>query len=126
MAAFNLVRRHHDDAGHPGCARCLQLVKETYWFLRMVRFIQKYVGACLGCAFSKGVYGRAEGMVYPIPKPTVHSAWCTSIIWDLLHEVPGQQLCVDAGGRVHQVHGGATSQNGEGRRNGVRAAGGVW
>ncbi|XP_044262773.1 uncharacterized protein LOC123010135 [Tribolium madens] len=36
-AVFSLLRKHHDDIGHPGFQRCLALIKETYWFPRMRR-----------------------------------------------------------------------------------------
>lgn len=70
MAKFSLVRKHHDDIGHPGVRRCLALIGETYWFPKMRRFVEKYVKACLDCAFSKGTYGRGEGFLHPIPKPS--------------------------------------------------------
>ena len=71
MARFNLVRKHHDDIGHPGFERCLQLVKQTYWFPKMGRFIKKYVQACLSCAFGKGEHGRSAGMLHPIEKVAI-------------------------------------------------------
>jgi transposase InsO family protein len=77
MAKFNLVRRHHDDIGHPGFRRCLELVKQTYWFPKMSRFVRKYVSACLRCAYMAGNYGPGEGRIHlwekrPIPFDTVH------------------------------------------------------
>lgn len=66
MAKFNLLRRYHDDAGHLGYQRCLDLLKREYWFPKIGRFVRKYVSACLGCAFGKGEYGRAQGYLHPI------------------------------------------------------------
>ena len=71
MAMFNLVREPHDDAGHPGYEWRLRLIKHTYWFQNMGRFVRKYVMACITCAFSKGSHGRQEGLLHPIDKPTV-------------------------------------------------------
>ena len=71
MERFNLVRKHHDDAGHPGYERCLRLIKQTYWFPNMGCFVRKYVMACLSCAFSKGSQGRQEGLLHTIEKPSV-------------------------------------------------------
>lgn len=68
MAAFNLLRKCHDDVGHPGFEKCLSIVKRNYWFPKMRRFVKKYVSACIECAFSKGSYGRTEGELHPIEK----------------------------------------------------------
>ncbi|KAJ3632046.1 hypothetical protein MTP99_013143 [Tenebrio molitor] len=43
----------------------------------MTRFIRKYCGSCLQCAYGKGNYGKREGQLHPIHKPdkpmdTVH------------------------------------------------------
>lgn len=76
-ARFNLVRRHHDDVGHPGYVRCPKLVKETYWFPSMGRYIRKYVDTCLRCAFCRGAYRRVEGTLHPIIK--------LSVSFDIVH-----------------------------------------
>ena len=71
MARFHLLRKHHDEVGHPGADLRLKLLKETYWFPRMGRFLRKYVGACMHCAFGKGGYGRREGLLHPLAKPSI-------------------------------------------------------
>ncbi|KXZ75922.1 hypothetical protein TcasGA2_TC031710 [Tribolium castaneum] len=76
-ARFTLAHKHHDEIGHPGYNRALTLMKETYWFPKMARFMLKYVGSCLRCAYGKGDYGKAEGRLHPIkrlpiPLDTVH------------------------------------------------------
>lgn len=68
MARFSLLKRCHDDVGHPGKERTKSLIEATYWFPRMKRFVQKYVGACIPCAFSKGSYGKQPGHLHPIEK----------------------------------------------------------
>ena len=47
------------------------MIKQTYWFLNMGRFVRKYVMTCLSCAFSKGSHGWQEGLLHPIEKPSV-------------------------------------------------------
>lgn len=37
---IQLLRKHHDDIGHPGYERCLDLLRETYWFPKMARFVR--------------------------------------------------------------------------------------
>lgn len=70
LARWRLVQMHHDDIGHVGFQKCLDLIKNNYWFSKMTRFVQKYVAACIYCAYGKGDHGKKEGKLYPIPKPT--------------------------------------------------------
>lgn len=69
-ARWKIVQMHHDEIGHVGLKRCMELIKNDYWFPKMTRFIRKYVTACLHCAYGKGEHGKKEGMLHPIPKPT--------------------------------------------------------
>ncbi|KAJ8932980.1 hypothetical protein NQ318_011197 [Aromia moschata] len=76
-AKFSLVSKHHDDIGHPGFERCLELLRKTYWFPKMRQFVHKYTASCLSCAYAKGDYGRGEGFLHPyekraVPFDTVH------------------------------------------------------
>lgn len=71
MAKFQLLKKYHDELGHPGFDRCLKLIKDQFWFSKMSRFVKKYVGSCLQCGYSKGKYGKTEGFLHPIPKPNV-------------------------------------------------------
>lgn len=69
-ARWKIIQMHHDDIGHVGLKRCLDIIKKDYWFAKMTRFITKYVNSCIHCAYGKGEYGRKSGMLHPIPKPT--------------------------------------------------------
>lgn len=69
-ARWKIMQMHHDDIGHVGFNRCSDLIKNEYWFPKMTRFIKKYVAACLHCAYGKGTYGKKEGKLHPIIKPT--------------------------------------------------------
>jgi hypothetical protein len=76
-ARWQIVKRYHDDVGHVGFDRCVKAIEEQYWFAKMTRFIRKYCGSCLQCAYGKGNYGKREGQLHPIHKPdkpmdTVH------------------------------------------------------
>lgn len=68
MARFNVMRKYHDDIGHPGLKRCETIIKQNCWFPRMTRFIRKYVNACIDCLFKRGQYGKTEGELHPIQK----------------------------------------------------------
>lgn len=67
---WNIMRRYHDDIGHPGLKRCETLIKESLWFPKMTRFVRKYVNSCLDCAYKRGQYGKLEGQLHPIEKIT--------------------------------------------------------
>lgn len=67
---FSLLRKFHDDIGHIGLEKCDKLVKSQFWFRGMTRFIRKYVNACMDCAYKRGQYGKKEGFLFPIRKPT--------------------------------------------------------
>jgi hypothetical protein len=70
LARWKIVQMHHDNIGHVGLQRCMDLIKKDFWFPKMTRFIQKYVTSCLDCAYGKGEHGRKQGMLHPIPKPS--------------------------------------------------------
>lgn len=65
---WNVLRKYHDCIGHPGLRRCDQIVKNSFWFPGMTRFIRKYVNGCLDCLYKRGQYGRPEGELHPIKK----------------------------------------------------------
>lgn len=70
-AKWNVMRKYHDDVGHPGLKKCDALIKENCWFPGMTRFIRKYVNACLDCLYKRGQYGKVEGSLHPIEKVAV-------------------------------------------------------
>ncbi|CAK1581639.1 unnamed protein product [Parnassius mnemosyne] len=70
LARWRLVQMHHDDIGHVGFQKCIDLIKKDYWFPKMTRFIRNYVTACLHCAYGKSGHGKKEGKLFHIPKPT--------------------------------------------------------
>lgn len=65
---WHIMRKYHDDIGHPGLKRCETLIKDQYWFPKMTRFVRKYVNSCLDCAYKRGQYGKHEGELHPIQK----------------------------------------------------------
>lgn len=65
---WNIMRKYHDCIGHPGLKRCERIIKDTFWFPGMTRFIRKYVHACLDCVYKRNQYGRPEGKLHPIEK----------------------------------------------------------
>lgn len=61
---------HYDDICHVDLNHRLALIKSQYWFLKMTRFIRKYVAACLYCTHEKDNYVKKEDCLYPISKPS--------------------------------------------------------
>lgn len=68
-ARWQLCRLNHDAIGHLGVEKTLERIKKTYWFPKMAKFVKKYVGACIECAYSKkNQANKPEGLLHPIPK----------------------------------------------------------
>lgn len=67
-ARWQLCKRNHDDIGHVGYEKTLERIKKSFWFAKMARFIKKYVGACIECAYAKKTTNTREGLLHPIEK----------------------------------------------------------
>ncbi|CAH3935267.1 unnamed protein product [Pieris brassicae] len=65
---FQLLKANHDDIGHFSFDKTFAKVKESYWFPKMKRFIQKYVKSCLECAHAKVPAGKKAGELHTIEK----------------------------------------------------------
>ncbi|CAK9814884.1 hypothetical protein ANTQUA_LOCUS8262 [Anthophora quadrimaculata] len=59
-ARLQICRLCHDDARHLSAEKTLERIQRNYWFAGMQRFINKYVKACLSCAYYKHMYVREE------------------------------------------------------------------
>lgn len=70
-ARWQLCKMNHDDIGHVGFEKTLERIKRNYWFAKMSRFVKKYVGACIECAYAKKSAGSKEGLLHPIAKVDV-------------------------------------------------------
>lgn len=67
-ARWQICRLNHDDLGHFGIEKTLERIKSSYWFPNMSKFVKKYVGACLECAYAKKSVNNKEGQLHPIEK----------------------------------------------------------
>lgn len=68
-ARFQICRFNHDDIGHLGIAKTTERIQSQFWFPKMRRFIKKYVGSCLQCAYSKdNAVKQKAGHLFPITK----------------------------------------------------------
>jgi hypothetical protein len=67
-ARSQIVFYHHDNVGHFGTEKTLQLVGQKYWFPQMKKYIKRYISCCLPCLYNKAPTGRQPGFLHPIPK----------------------------------------------------------
>jgi len=43
----HVIRASHDDMGHIGIERTVELIKRVYWFPKLKEFVKKYIENCL-------------------------------------------------------------------------------
>lgn len=62
---------NHDDIGHFGTEKTLDRINKSYWFPKMSRFVKKYVGACIECAYAKKNSTSKESELHTIEKVAI-------------------------------------------------------
>lgn len=67
----NVIRTCHDDIGHLGINKVIDLITRNYWFADMKNTVAKYIQNCLKCIVYSPNYGKGEGFLHPIPKGNV-------------------------------------------------------
>lgn len=70
-ARWQICKMNHDDIGHVGYEKTLDRMKSRYWFSKMSRFVKKYVGSCIECAYAKKTATTREGLLHPIIKVAI-------------------------------------------------------
>ena len=68
---WRLVSCYHDEMGHFGEEKVLELLKEKFWFPKMRKYVRSYVLACPQCAYYKSKGRKPEGFLHPVPKDPV-------------------------------------------------------
>lgn len=68
---LDLLRLYHDENCHVGTEKCLEKLREHFWFPRMVHFVKKYIKHCLICIERKSHSGPKQGFLHPIEKTPV-------------------------------------------------------
>lgn len=58
---LNVIRSCHDDLGHVGIDKCINAIKELYWFPNMRTKVDEYIKNCLKCITYSPVSGKKEG-----------------------------------------------------------------
>lgn len=65
---WQILKSNHDEIGHFGLDKTLEIIKNNYWFAKMRQFTKKYVQSCLECAHSKIPTGKKSGKLHSIEK----------------------------------------------------------
>lgn len=63
-----MLRTCHDEVGHCGKDKTIDLLKKTYWFPDMHKFVNEYIQSCLKCICYNSISGKQEGRLHSIPK----------------------------------------------------------
>lgn len=71
-ARWQICKINHDDIGHFGVSKTLERIQGKYWFPKLRRFVQKYVSACIDCAYNKDAEAKVKsGYLHPIEKKEI-------------------------------------------------------
>ncbi|SOV09705.1 uncharacterized protein UDID_19292 [Ustilago sp. UG-2017a] len=82
-----IVQDHHDSpsAGHPGRRKTLSLVRQSFFWLGMSKFVHSFVDSCEMCWRIKAVRHKPYGPLKSLPVPP--HPW-SSISMDLIEQLP--------------------------------------
>jgi len=65
-----VIRSCHDDMGHVGINRTIELIKRVYWFPKMNDYVKSHIENCLKCIVFSPKVGKTEGFLKLIEKGT--------------------------------------------------------
>ncbi|SPC61518.1 uncharacterized protein UHOD_11135 [Ustilago sp. UG-2017b] len=82
-----IVQDHHDSpsAGHPGRRKTLSLVRRSFFWLGMSKFVHTFVDSCETCQRIKAVRHKPYGHLKSLPVPP--HPW-SSVSMDLIEQLP--------------------------------------
>jgi len=68
---LRIIQLAHDSVagGHPGRAKCYELVSQAYWWPNIYKYVQRFVRNCHVCTRSKPSRQRTQGWLRPLPVP---------------------------------------------------------
>lgn len=74
---WQIIKTAHNESGHPGIDRTIELIRKTYWFPQMRAIIRKYIESCLDCLHNKRYKDESRREMFvrdiqPIPFHTIH------------------------------------------------------
>lgn len=77
----NVIRVCHDEIGHVGLDKTIEVIRRSYWFPNMRENVKEYISNCLKCIVYNPNSGKQEGFLHNIPKgdvpfDTIHVDHC--------------------------------------------------
>lgn len=63
-----VIRTCHDDMCHVGISKTVELIKQVYWFPKIVERVKLYISNCLKCIIFSPKEGKGEGLLNLIDK----------------------------------------------------------
>lgn len=63
-----VIRNYHDNFGHVGAEKVVDLIRKHYWFSDMKSKIEDHIRGCLKCIVYNVPSGKQEGFLHSIPK----------------------------------------------------------
>lgn len=84
---YKIIFSEHDalSKGHPGMYKTIAFMKRHYYWKKMTKFVQKYVGSCEKCQRNKHRQTRKPGRLNPLPVP--EARW-NDITMDFIVDLP--------------------------------------
>jgi transposase InsO family protein len=72
-----ILRECHDSksAGHFGVRKTMDLIKRSYWWSKMLPFVEDYVASCDICCRTKVARHKPHGLLLPLPVPSRPYSW---------------------------------------------------
>lgn len=65
---YAVTHMYHNEMGHLGIDKTINLITRTYWFPKMKENVKKHINNCLKCIEYNPKSGKAEGFLHNIPK----------------------------------------------------------
>lgn len=57
----NVLHTYHNNAGHVGVVKTIELIMRTYWFPKLKRKVRQHIDNCLKCIEFNPKSGKVEG-----------------------------------------------------------------
>lgn len=64
----SILYSYHNDMGHVGVGKTLELILRTYWFPKLRSKVTEHINNCLKCIVYSPVSGKKEDKLHSIPK----------------------------------------------------------
>lgn len=64
----NVIRTCHDNMGHVGVEKVVELIQNSYWFPSIKEKVKLYISKCLKCLSFSPNSDKTEGFLHSIPK----------------------------------------------------------